>query len=242
MDKNFIYQSPERPEISLDPRSKILFMLLTVILIFLVYDKTVLNSVMVLIPILLLYFNGLKPESMIFGVMFLIACFTKLTIRREDLSYISFIFLGFFSEIVFRFFPAVILGYYIINTTKPGEFISGMSLMHFPEEIIIPAAMIFRFFPAFAQENKAISIAMKMKGLSFGSGKFWRHPLRMLEYRLSSLIRTFGKVGDELYTAALGIGDLENRSCMVKLKFGKYDAWIGIISIILIFWTALERL
>ena len=91
---------------------------------------------------------------------------------------------------------------------KVSEFISGMEKMHIPQNITIPFAVVFRFFPTIADEYRSIRDAMRMRGISFKNG-----PLAMIEYRLIPLIVSIVKIGDELSAAAVtrGLGGTKSK-------------------------------
>ncbi|WP_205739245.1 ATP-binding cassette domain-containing protein [Halocella sp. SP3-1] len=65
------------------------------------------------------------------------------------------------------------MGYYLISTTTVSEFIASMEHMHVPQKIIIPMAVMFRFFPTIGEEARSISNAMRMRRVGFSSGGFF---------------------------------------------------------------------
>lgn len=119
------------------------------------------------------------------------------------LPYSALMLLGLISELIFRLSPVLMLIYYMIESTRPGEFISAMSLWHLSNEIIVTMVVVFHFLPKLAKENKAIKSAMKMRGIRFGTAKFWKHPLIILEYRWIPLFISIAKIREELLAAAL---------------------------------------
>ena len=152
--------------------------------------------------------------------------------------------LGLIVELIFRFFPVFMFGYYIIKSTKPNEFISAMNLWHVPEAFIIPVSVVFRFVPTLAEENKSISNAMRMREIRFGTKKFLKNPSMILEYRLVPLMMSVAKIGEELSAAALsrGLGGLKKRTCIVELRFGIWDAGMAILIGVLVIWTIMGRI
>ena len=152
--------------------------------------------------------------------------------------------LGLIVELIFRFFPVFMFGYYIIKSTKPNEFISAMNLWHVPEVFIIPVSVVFRFVPTLAEENKSISNAMRMREIRFGTKKFLKNPSMILEYRLVPLMMSVAKIGEELSAAALsrGLGGLKKRTCMVELRFGIWDVYMAILIFALVIWTIIGRI
>lgn len=243
MDKSFIYQLPERSGLYLDPRTKVLLILIVTILVLLVHDDVVLNSVIIAIPMVLLFLNGNRGVVFIYGSLFFIALVTKIFFDEMILPYSALMLLGLISELIFRLSPVLMLIYYMIESTRPGEFISAMSLWHLSNEIIVTMVVVFHFLPKLAKENKDIKSAMKMRGIRFGTAKFWKHPLIILEYRWIPLLISISKIREELLAAALsrGLGVAEKRSSLVEIGFGMDDAKIGMLVFILAFWTIVVR-
>lgn len=116
--------------------------------------------------------------------------------------------------------PGVMVAWCVLLTTKVSEFISGMEKMHIPQNITIPFAVVFRFFPTIADEYRSIRDAMRMRGISFKNG-----PLAMIEYRLIPLIVSIVKIGDELSAAAVtrGLGGTKARTNYCNIGFKLWD-------------------
>lgn len=244
MKENVIYQPPKHKGVYLDPRTKVLFMFVLASLIFFVHDKLLLNCVLVFIPIvLLLSANSYRP-AFIYGGLFIIAILTKLFHGKMEFPYLIAMILGLIVELIFRFFPVFMFGYYIIKSTKPNEFISAMNLWNVPEAFIIPISVVFRFVPTLSEENRSIENAMRMRDIRFGTYKFWKNPMMILEYRAIPLMMSIAKIGEELSAAALsrGLGGLKKRTCLVDLKFGVYDFIVAVLTVLLIVWAAIGRI
>ena len=244
MKENVIYQPPKHKGVYLDPRTKVLFMFVLASLIFFVHDKLLLNCVLVFIPIvLLLSANSYRP-AFIYGGLFIIAILTKLFHGKMEFPYLIAMILGLIVELIFRFFPVFMFGYYIIKSTKPNEFISAMNLWNVPEVFIIPISVVFRFVPTLSEENRSIENAMRMRDIRFGTYKFWKNPMMILEYRAIPLMMSIAKIGEELSAAALsrGLGGLKKRTCLVDLKFGVYDFIVAVLTVLLIVWAAIGRI
>ena len=87
---------------------------------------------------------------------------------------------------------------YVVATTRVSEFIAAMERMHVSQKIIIPFAVMFRFFPTIGDENRSIQDAMRLRSIGWKRG-----PVAMLEYRLVPLIVSVVRIGDELSAAAV---------------------------------------
>lgn len=243
MEENLLYRPPKHRGLYLDPRTKLLFLFVLATLLFLLHENLPLNSILVLIPILLLLSDRQYRPAWIYGELFIAAVLAKEFDRRMGFPYLPAMLLGLLSELIFRFFPVFMFGYYIIKSTKPNEFISAMELWHIPESFIIPVSVVFRFVPTLREENRSIGNAMRMRGIRFGTAKFWKNPTMILEYRVIPLMMSVAKIGDELSAAALsrGLGGPKKRTCLLKPHFGICDAGIGVLTGVLILWTLMER-
>lgn len=244
MEENIIYEPPKHRGLYLDPRTKVLVMLVLATLIFFVHKNLILNSILVFIPIFLLISDKRYRPAFVYGGLFVIAIFVKIYGGKFEFPYLISMILGLIVELIFRFFPVFMFGYYIIKSTKPNEFISAMNLWHVPEAFIIPVSVVFRFVPTLAEENKSISNAMRMREIRFGTKKFLKNPSMILEYRLVPLMMSVAKIGEELSAAALsrGLGGLKKRTCMVELRFGIWDAGMAILIGVLVIWTIIGRI
>lgn len=244
MEENIIYEPPKHRGLYLDPRTKVLVMLVLATLIFFVHKNLILNSILVFIPIFLLISDKRYSPAFIYGGLFVIAIFVKIYRGKFEFPYLISMILGLIVELIFRFFPVFMFGYYIIKSTKPNEFMSAMNLWHVPEAFIIPVSVVFRFVPTLAEENKSISNAMRMREIRFGTKKFLKNPSMILEYRLVPLMMSVAKIGEELSAAALsrGLGGLKKRTCMVELRFGIWDVYMAILIFALVIWTIIGRI
>ena len=244
MEENIIYEPPKHRGLYLDPRTKVLVMLVLATLIFFVHKNLILNSILVFIPIFLLISDKRYRPAFIYGGLFVIAIFVKIYGGKFEFPYLISMILGLIVELIFRFFPVFMFGYYIIKSTKPNEFISAMNLWHVPEAFIIPVSVVFRFVPTLAEENKSISNSMRMREIRLGTKKILKNPSMILEYRLVPLMMSVAKIGEELSAAALsrGLGRLKKRTCMVELRFGIWDAGMAILIGVLVIWTIIGRI
>lgn len=142
--------------------------------------------------------------------------------------------------IFFRFLPGIMMGAYLVSTTRVNEFMAAMYRMRMPEQIAIPISVLFRFFPTVLEEHRAIEDAMKMRGIRFGGGK----PGKMLEYRLVPLMISCVKIGDELSAAALvrGLGAPIKRTSIGTIGFQVQDMLLLLLCLIAIITFSLNKL
>ena len=100
-----------------------------------------------------------------------------------------------------------------------------MRRMHLPESIIIPCAVVVRFFPTVGEDYRHIRAAMALRGIAAGRGALLRHPVQSLEYILMPLLMNSNNVAQDLSAAALtkGIGLPGQHTCMTELRLTAWD-------------------
>ena len=220
-------------KISLDPRTK-LFMIFAVSFIVMVNAVTPfewgIRIAVTLVPILLMITEGKYSSAFRFSLLYASALILlKFFISSESTGLISAFLMGY-CGIVAQFMPAMITAWYVIRTTKIGEFMSAMQKMHVPDGISISLAVVMRFFPTIKEEYGSICDAMKMRGIAFGGGKV----TKMIEYRMIPLLFSCISIGEELSAAAVtrGLGAPVKRSSPYELRMKAADIiTIGIFTI-----------
>ena len=240
MERYEAYQPPAKKGFYLDPRTKILFMAFVTTLMFFVYENLAMDAVVAIIPLTLLLINRQVRTALIYGGLFALAVVAKLTqgmyVLPSVLNMISVLLVA----MVIRLFPIFMLGYYIIESTSTDEFVAAMEKWHVPEAFI-PITVVFRFIPTLGEESAAITDAMRMREIQFGTKKFWQNPTALLEYRVIPLMMSVVKIGDELSAAALtrGLGGLKHRTSIAAIGFTAYDLIIALLSVDLLVWSFL---
>ncbi len=121
--------------------------------------------------------------------------------------------------------PCIITGAYAFSTTTVGELTAALRRMHLPESIIIPCAVVVRFFPTVGEDYRHIRAAMALRGIAAGRGALLRHPVQSLEYILMPLLMNSNNVAQDLSAAALtkGIGLPGRHTCMTELRLTAWD-------------------
>lgn len=91
--------------------------------------------------------------------------------------------------------------------------------------IIIPCAVVARFFPTVGEDYRHIRAAMALRGIAAGRGALLRHPVQSLEYILMPLLMNSNNVAQDLSAAALtkGIGLPGRHTCMTELRLTAWD-------------------
>ena len=137
-------------KLHLDPRTK-LFMIFAVSFIVMVnavspMEWTV-RIIVTLIPVFLLANEGRYLSALRFLLCYGAALLLlKFYISSESTGVLSAFLVGY-CGIVAQFMPAMIMAWYVIHTTKIGEFMSAMQKMHVPDGISVSLAVVMRFFP-----------------------------------------------------------------------------------------------
>ena len=210
----------------LDPRTK-LYMIFIVSAVVMMSATTPLlwtvRIIMTMIPLILLVIEKRYSSAACFTILYAFALVLTFRFMSEKNSGILQSLLTGYSGIVVQFLPALITAWYVVRTTKIGEFMSAMQKMHVPDGISISLAVVMRFFPTIKEEYSSINDAMRMRGISFGGGKV----SKMVEYRMIPLLFSCVNIGDELSAAAItrGLGGDNKRSSVVRLNLGFSD-WL----------------
>ncbi len=211
----------------LDPRTK-LFMVFVVSLIVMMSAITpflwAIRLSITLIPIILMILEKKYSSALKFLLAYasaLVLMFYFLSEQSEGL--IASLLIGY-CGIVVQFMPALITAWYVVRTTKIGEFMSCMQKMHVPDGIAVSLAVVMRFFPTIKEEYSSINDAMRMRGVMLGGGNV----LRMFEFRMIPLLFSCVNIGEELSAAAItrGLGGEVKRSSVIELKLGIADFFL----------------
>ncbi len=221
--------------LKLDPRTK-LFMIFVVSAVVMMSAVSpflwAVRIIITMIPIMLLISEKQYAAAVRFLILYVAALLISFKFLSENSKGFLSAFLVGYCSIIVQFMPAMITAWYVVKTTKIGEFVSAMQKMHVPDGITISLAVVMRFFPTIKEEYSAIRDAMKMRGIMLGGG----NAASMVEYRMIPLLFSCVNIGDELSAAALtrGLGGKVKRTSVQVLKMGAAD-----YIFILLFMTAL---
>jgi len=127
--------------------------------------------------------------------------------------------LGMLTFLVLRMIPVLMLGSWLLKTTKINDFIASMEKMKIPSSVIIPLAVTLRFMPTIQTEFRYIKNTMKMRGISL------KRPLMTTEYAMVPLLMRSIKVADELSASALtrGLGSHKKRTSYRDVRLNRND-------------------
>ena len=210
--------------LKLDPRTK-LYMIFVVSAVVMMSATTPflwgVRLTMTIIPILLLIAEKHYAAAFRFLILYGTALLLLFGFLSEHSKGFLSAFLVGYCSIIVQFIPALITAWYVVRTTKIGEFVCAMQKMHIPDGITISLAVVMRFFPTIKEEYTSIRDAMKMRGIMLGGGNV----VGMIEYRMIPLLFSCVNIGDELSAAAVtrGLGGKVKRTSVQTLRIGAAD-------------------
>lgn len=208
----------------MDPRAKLYLLLLANLMLFF-HVGTEAEAVAVSLFLLLFFLSGrirsgIRLSILYFGLLAIDLWAVPLAGEGIFLNLLSLISVG-----VRMMLPCIITGAYAFTTTTVGELTCALRRMHVPESVIIPCAVVVRFFPTVKEDYRQIRAAMALRGIAEGKAVLLRHPAESLEYILMPLLMNGNNVAQDLSVAALtkGIGLPGTHTCMVELKLTVWD-------------------
>ena len=233
MNWQILSSQVEKKGIQLDPRTK-LFLLLTISILVVGGEVSgvmvAIKPMIAVIPFLLLLTIGKWRQSICFISLFITLYLFELLILpvMGKSGFLLLFFCGLFG----RLLPGVVMGYYTVSTTTVSEFIAAMERMHLTQKLIIPLAVLFRFFPTVMEEYHNIGDAMRMRGVCIGG----RKTSKMLEYRFIPMMVCSVKIGEELSAASLtrGLGAPIKRTNICQIGFHKFDVFMILYSALML--------
>lgn len=144
----------------------------------------------------LFYKNGLKKEALKNAAFF--AVFSCIVPNIRVIKNMNpFIMMFFIVFVVCRMiYLPYSAGKFFIRTSDVGSIISSLDKIKVPQNISIPIAVMFRFFPSFKEEWKNIKMAMKIRGITF------KTPFSYMEYVIVPLLVVSSNIADDIAKAA----------------------------------------
>jgi energy-coupling factor transport system permease protein len=222
MNCEILQSSDTSTNFKIDPITKIIVL---VILNLIVFGEAPLYATifMVVIPFFLLLFSKKEKVALIYIFAYVLAKLGEIYLVPVTHGVLN-IFVVMITGVIVRMMPGIVMGYYLIVTTKVSEFLASMERIKIPEIISIPISVVFRFFPTLIEEIRAINDAMRMRGIGFNL-RTAKSPLTVLEYIMVPLLINAVKTGDELSAASLtrGISNPEKRTHICEVGFHIQD-------------------
>lgn len=221
MKSRYMQVVADQAYVRLDPRTKILVLLIINLSAFAVKEWYVM-ALMALIPLSLLILSGRYYTCAYMTLFFSTSLFLYIYLIDSSWAWLNII-VAMLTGVMNRMGPGLLMGYYLLSTTTVSEFIAGMEKLYIPKQIIIPLSVMFRFFPTIKEESTSITDAMRMRGIQFGKSRVGI--LTLFEYRLIPLFISCIKIGEELSCSALtrGLGSPNKRTNICKIGFTYLD-------------------
>ncbi|EPY2301248.1 energy-coupling factor transporter transmembrane component T [Clostridium sporogenes] len=213
----------EKGVLKIDPRTKIILMILGNVAIFLAF------SIQIKISLIIFY--------LIFGFL----CGAYKSPIKISLGYFGLILVEYlggkylsgtlalmiitFSQFIKMILPYALLASIMISTTKVSEFMGALNKMRVSKKVIIPLTVMIRYFPVVFEDWKNIKDSMRMRDVSPTFLGFLKNPSDTIECIYVPMLMSASKVSDELSAAAItrAIENPNPRTCMVKMKMRFYD-------------------
>ncbi|GAA1695695.1 energy-coupling factor transporter transmembrane component T [Microbacterium sediminicola] len=123
-----------------------------------------------------------------------------------------------------RFVVAIGVGMHVSAMTSPTQLSAAFRAWHIPRAISVTLAVMIRFFPVVASEALAVLDAMRLRGLAGASG-FARHPILSAERFAVPMIAASLRASEDLSASAIlrGLGSRRTPTALTPPRFGIAD-------------------
>lgn len=131
-------------------------------------------------------------------------------------------------SLFFKVYPCGFLAGIVTSTTRVNEFLSAMNKAHIPKRVVIPFAVMLRYFPTVREDWHYIKDAMRLRDVTPSFQSFIKNPSMAIECVYVPLLMAASKAADELSIAAVTRG-IENplpHTCLVEIRFRIRDILI----------------
>lgn len=214
---------------NLDPRTKLFFLILAAIYISLQLPLGI-EILVVLIYILPLFLAGLYKWGWVFiGIYVLQIVGGVFLLPQIEGGFLIFI-VSFLTHGARMLLPSMIAGFYAMKTTAVSEWIAAFKKLRFPNWLLIPLAVMARFFPTIQEDYRQIRKAMAFRGIGTTFLDLLKNPVQTLEFILIPLLMNATNVSEDLTVSSLtkGLSLPGRHTSIVRLKLKAYD-WVMII-------------
>lgn len=214
---------------TLDPRTKLFALVLAAVYISLQLSFKI-EIILILIYVLPFFIGGLY----LWGLAFLGIYSVQLLASTYIMPQLTIPFLMFITSFLvhgFRFLlPSIIAGTYAMKTTAVSAWIAAFKKLHFPNWLLIPLAVMARFFPTIQEDYRHIRKAMAFRGIGTSFWDLVKHPIQTLEFILIPLLMNATQVSEDLTVSSLtkGLSVPGKHTSVVRLKMKTLD-WVYII-------------
>jgi len=210
----------------LDPRVKLLLLILAALYIGLNLSIAT-ETLLILIYVAPFFIGG----SFAWGFAFLVIYIAQVLLAMYVLPHVTVGFiiyvLSFLVHGLRVLLPSIIAGAYAFKTTTVNEWIAAFKKIHMPNWLLIPLAIMARFFPTIREDYQHIRKAMAFRGIGTSFWDLIKHPLQTLEFILIPLLMNATQVAEDLTVSALtkGLSLPGKHTSIVHLQLINYD-WL----------------
>ena len=124
-----------------------------------------------------------------------------------------------------RFFAGFGLALYVYRTTRIGQMKAALRAIHLPRVFVDALVVAFRVLPTVGAEAVAIREALEMRGVDLGIRGVLRHPLVIAERFLVPLLSSIARVADDLAASSVirGLGGPTRPTSLTRLRASAWD-------------------
>ena len=229
--------------IPMDPRTKLLMVVVTNICVITVVKTPVTLSAL---AIMILMFAAARAWKFLLPILALFVGFMAIHELSGYVPHWIGALLAVIGQYGSRITVVIGMGVWLFATTTPAAFIAALKRAHVPDAFTVPLSVMFRFFPAALEEIRAIWDAMRLRGLFITPGQAAAHPLRAAEYVMVPLVGSTLQIADDLSVSAMtrGLGRPGRTTSVVHTGFGWGDAvgfalMLGLIAVFVMNWKGI---
>lgn len=200
--------------LQIDPRTKILLLLLSNLLLFMGSSTELIYIYMIALAFVLLC-SGCYKTVITFAVIFLGLTGLNYFIFPIAPKAITMIF-AISVNYTIKMLPCLMAGALLIKTAKLHDIVLAMRKFHLPQQLIITISVTIRYFPAIAEEIKHIRNAMRLRTIPLSS---------RVECFVVPLMMAASTTVGELSAAAVtrGIENPSKKTSIIQLRFRAID-------------------
>lgn len=223
--------------IHIDPRTKMLILLIGNITVFLM--PSLQHEMLIALAIMAF---GILCGAARFSLKMTAIYFILIAVQIAGTAYLpdvlKFIIVTF-AIYMRKLFPCIMLGGVLISTTRVSEFMAALNRLHIPKSVVIPLTVMLRYFPMVSEEWGYIKDAMRMRDISPTLWGFIKNPGQTMECAYVPMMMSASKIADELSAASVtrGIENPKPRTCLQQIRFHWMDA-VCAVSFTAFLWAA----
>lgn len=214
----------------LDPRTKLLALLVVNALVLGSGPTLVAIAAAVLVAALIATVTtGAALRTYVVTFVATLACFLWLPVLWHSTASAFIAAAAFWFS---RFTVSIGLAGYVVSTTGASELAAALRSIRIPQVIVIPFSVMLRFIPTVGTEVRAISDAMRLRGVFPGTLGLLLHPARTAQYLMVPLLASTTRLADDLSASALirGLGATSRPTSIVRLGL-RADDMVMLLSV-----------